>query len=91
MFVTSRADIHRDRCGMTRYFLDITSQAHTIYDYKGDQFLNDRGACQYAETIALDLKYSREGKWTDWSVEVRTAEGQRLCAIPVGTADRLAA
>jgi hypothetical protein len=76
---------------MTRYFFDFTSQNQSLCDYHGDEFLSTHAACQFAEVIAQDLKYSPDGKWADWLVEVRNAEGQKFLSLPVGLPERLAA
>jgi len=76
---------------MTRYFFDLTTRGQSLYDYKGDEFLNPHGACQYAEVIALHLKCSLNDEWTSWSVEVRNAAGQKYLSLPVAAAEPIAA
>jgi hypothetical protein len=76
---------------MKRFFFDFTTRGQSLYDYRGDEFLSSRAACQYAEVIAEDLKSSRDGKWAGWSVEVRNAEGQKFSVISVGMPERCAA
>jgi hypothetical protein len=76
---------------MTRFFFDFTTGAQSLYDYRGDEFLNSRAACQFAEMIAEDLKCRRDGKWAGWSVEVRDVEGQKISKIAVGTPELYAA
>jgi len=76
---------------MTRYFFDFTTRGQSLYDYKGDEFLNSKDACEYAEAIALDLKHRLNGEWAGWSVEVRNATNQRLLSLPVAVAELIAA
>ena len=77
--------------GMTRYFFDFTAQGQSLYDYEGDEFLNPKGACQYAEVIALDLKHRLSGEWDGWSVEVRDAKGRKFLSLPVAVAELMVA
>jgi hypothetical protein len=44
-------------------------------------------AFQLAELIALELGIEVDAKWRGWTVEVRSAQGQKLFAVPVGGAD----
>lgn len=76
---------------MTRYFFDLKSHVRSIYDYKGDDFLNSQAACEYAEMIALDLKHRLNADWTGWSVEVRSAHGEKLLSLPVTPPELIAA
>ena len=72
---------------MTRYFFDFTAQGQSLYDYEGDVFLNPKGACQYAEVVALDLKHRLSGEWADWAVEVRDAKGRKFMSLAVAVAE----
>ena len=76
---------------MTRYFFDFTTRDRSLFDYRGDEFLSSRAACEYAEMIASDLKHRPDGEWSGWSVEVRSIEGKKILALPVGSAEPLAA
>jgi hypothetical protein len=86
-----RISTDADRCGMTRYFFDYTTQGRSIYDYRGDSFLNSDGACEFAEVIALDLKHSPNNEWVGWSIEVRNAAGTKFLSLPVENAELMAA
>ncbi len=81
----------RAGCSMTRYFFDFTAQGQSLYDYEGDVFLNPKGACQYAEVIALDLKHRLSGEWDGWAVEVRDAKGRKFLSLPVAVAELMVA
>ena len=76
---------------MKRYFFDLRTTDQSLYDYQGDEFLNSQAAGQFAEVMALDLKHRPDGKWAEWSVEVRNAEGQMFFTIPIGIPELLAA
>jgi hypothetical protein len=76
---------------MTRFFFDFTAGSQSLYDYRGDDFLNSQAACEFAEVIAEDLKHSRDGKWAAWSVEVRNADGRTFSKILVGMPEQCAA
>ena len=76
---------------MTRFFFDLTTRGRSLYDYKGDEFLNCEGARQHAEAIALDLMHRLNGEWAGWSVEVRNATNQKLLSLPVAVAELIAA
>jgi hypothetical protein len=79
------------RIGMTRFFFDFTARGRSLYDYRGDEFPSSQAAHDFAESIAEDLKHSLDGRWADWSVEVRNAEGQKFSKIVVGTPELYAA
>jgi hypothetical protein len=76
---------------MTRFFFDFTAGSQSLYDYRGDDFLNSQAACEFAEVIAEDLKHSRDGKWAAWSVEVRNADGRTFSKILGGMPEQCAA
>jgi hypothetical protein len=44
-------------------------------------------AFELAELIALELGIEVDGKWRGWTVEVRSAQGRRLFAVPVADGD----
>jgi hypothetical protein len=82
---------HLQGTAMTRFFFDFTAGSQYLYDYRGDDFLNSRAACEFAEVIAEDLKHSRDGKWAAWSVEVRNADGRTFSKILVGMPEQCTA
>ncbi len=76
---------------MTRYFFDYTTKDQSLYDYQGNEFLNPQSAVEFAEATAQVLRQSLTGEWSNWSIEVRDAQGNRFLALPVGTAAPMAA
>jgi hypothetical protein len=50
------------------------------------EFPDPERAFQLAELIALELSIEADGKWSGWTLEVRSLQGRRLFAAPVGTA-----
>ena len=75
---------------MTRCFFDYTTKDTSLYDYQGLEFPNSQGAIEFAEAVVEDLKHSLIGEWSNWSIEVRNAEGKKLLSLSVGTAPPIA-
>ena len=69
---------------MQRFFFDLTTNDHSLYDYRGQAFSSSHSAVQFAQETASMLKHSLSSDWIDWSVEVRDAEGTKLFSLPVG-------
>jgi len=74
-----------------RFFFDYTKEDESLYDYRGDEFTNSKAAFEFATEIALNLRHSLTTDWIGWSVEVRSAEGEKFYSLSVATADMLAA
>jgi hypothetical protein len=68
---------------MNRYFFGIVSRHRSEYDYRGRDCPTADAAHQLAELIALVLGIEPDGKWWDWTINVRGAQGQRFFSIPV--------
>jgi len=66
-----------------RFFIDYTAEGQSLYDYKGEEFLNSNDAFNFAEATAQALKNNLSGLWKGWSVEVRNAEGKTYFSLPV--------
>jgi hypothetical protein len=76
---------------MKKYFFDLVSAQRAEYDYKGHDLPTLDKAFQLAELIAMDLEMAVENQWAGWTIKVRNAQGQQLCAIPVGQPELVAA
>lgn len=74
-----------------RFFFDYTNKHESLFDYRGDEFTTPQCAMEFAQATAQYLKDSLNGEWAGWSIEVRNAEGQRFCSVPVGAAESMAA
>jgi hypothetical protein len=48
------------------------------------EFPDSERAFQLAELIAFELGIEADARWSGWTVEVRSLQGQRLFATPVG-------
>ena len=70
---------------MTRYGLALMSPQTRRAKWVGE-FPSDR-AFELAEHIAFDLAIEIESQWSGWSIEVRSAQGQKLFAVPVPGGD----
>lgn len=66
-----------------RFFFDYITKDQSLCDHHGDEFLSSKHAYDFAEATAQALRNSLNGDWTDWSVEVRDAEGKKYCSLPV--------
>jgi hypothetical protein len=74
-----------------RYFFDYTAREKALYDYQGTEFHSSQSAFEFAETMAQVLRNSLTGEWSNWSIEVRDAEGKKFLSLPVGIAAPIAA
>jgi hypothetical protein len=66
-----------------RFFFDFISDERTIFDYVGYEFKNSQGAVEFAQEKSLLLKNSLTRAWAGWSIDVSSAEGQKLCSLPI--------
>ncbi len=68
---------------MKRFFFDYTAKDQALLDYGGHEFRTAVGALEFAQEIAHSLKHSISSDWTGWSIEVRTADGEKFISLPV--------
>lgn len=68
---------------MTRYCLALMSPQHSESQIRVGEFPTADRAFELAEHIAFDLGIEIESQWSGWSIEVRSAQGERLFAVPV--------
>jgi hypothetical protein len=68
---------------VTKYSLALMSPQNSESDVRVGEFPGAERAFQLAELIALDLSIEVDGKWRGWTVEVRSAQGRKLFAVPV--------
>lgn len=66
-----------------RLFFDVYREDTRSYDYHGREFSRPEQATQVAELIAADLACSENDKWVGAQVQVRSAAGEMLFAVPV--------
>jgi two-component system, chemotaxis family, chemotaxis protein CheY len=66
-----------------RFFFDYTTDGRSLRDYRGEEFRSPDDALDFAEAIAQAMKSNLTSDWTDWSVEVRSAEGTKYFSLPV--------
>jgi hypothetical protein len=74
-----------------RFFIDYTAEGQSLYDYKGEEFLSSNDAFNFAEATAQALKNNLSGLWKGWSVEVRSAEGEKYFSLPIDNSAPVAA
>jgi hypothetical protein len=72
---------------MTKYCLALTSPQHSDSHVRVGELGVAERAFELAGLIALELGIEVDGKWLGWTVEVRSAQGQRLFAAPVAGGD----
>jgi hypothetical protein len=68
---------------VTKYSLTLMSPQHSECLVRVGEFPRAERAFQLAEFIALDLGIEVDSKWGGWTVEVRSAQGRKLFAVPV--------
>jgi hypothetical protein len=66
-----------------RFFFDYKSEQQSVLDYRGYDFKTSRSAIEFAEETLLLLKNSLNREWVGWSIEVCSAEGAKLCRLPI--------
>jgi CheY-like chemotaxis protein len=66
-----------------RFFFDYTSPDRSLLDYRGDEFLSPDDALDFAEATTQTMKSDLNGEWIGWSVEVRSADGNKCFTLPV--------
>jgi hypothetical protein len=69
-----------------RFFFDFTSGEKVLFDYLGLEFRTSRGAINFAQEKSQLLKNSLSQEWAGWSIEVCSAEGAKLCKLPIDNA-----
>lgn len=74
-------------CTMTNYCIALVSPQRLESCLRVGEFPAAERAFELAELIAFDLSIEVDGHWWGWTVEVRTAQGRRLFAVPVAGAD----
>jgi hypothetical protein len=74
-------------CTMTKYCIALVSPQRSESHVRVGEFPAAERAFQLAELIAFDLGIEADGKWWGWTVEVRSAQGRKLFAVPVASAD----
>jgi hypothetical protein len=72
---------------VTKYCLALMSPQHAESHVRVGEFPGAERAFELAELIALDLGIEVDGKWWGWTVEVRSAQGRKLLAVPVPRGD----
>jgi hypothetical protein len=72
---------------VTRYCLALMSPQHSESQIRVGEFPTADRAFELAEHIAFDLGIENESQWSGWSIEVRSAQGQKLFAVPVTGGD----
>lgn len=68
---------------MQQFFFDYKTKDRSLLDYHGQRFHNTAGATKFAHEIVQDLKHSLSADWAGWSVEVRSANGEKILSLPV--------
>jgi len=76
---------------MTRFFFDYTTKDQSLYDYRGDEFVNSQSATEFAQATAQVLTHSLSGDWAGWSIEVRDAQGKKFFSLAIDNAAQIAA
>jgi hypothetical protein len=76
---------------MTKYFFDLITPKAVHYDYGGQRFDSVERAREQAVLIAMDLGCSQTESSPSFQVQVRDVVGQLLFAVPVPSAESLAA
>jgi hypothetical protein len=74
-----------------RFFFDYTKKDESLFDYRGDEFVNPKSAIDFAHAIAQHLKHSLSEDWLGWNVEVRDIKGLKLYAVAVDAIEATAA
>lgn len=74
---------------MKRYFFDYMAKDQSLLDYGGHEFRNAQAAIEFAEAIVQDLSHTLFNDWSGWSVEVRSADGEKFYSLPVESANTL--
>jgi hypothetical protein len=69
---------------VNKYCLALISPQRSESHLRAGEFPVAERAFELAELIAADLGLEVDGKWQGWTVEVRSAEGRKLFATPVG-------
>ena len=68
---------------MKRFFFDYTAKDQSLFDYRGQEFRNAASALDFAQETVHSLKHSLSTDWTGWSVDVRTADGEKCFSLPI--------
>ncbi len=74
-----------------RFFFDFRTIGDALYDYCGNEFGSVDAAIDFAGAIAEDLRHSLNRDWSDWRIEVRSADGEAYSAVPVSSVETIAA
>jgi hypothetical protein len=74
-------------CTMTNYCIALVSPHRAESRLRMGEFPAAERAFELAELIALELSIEVDGNWWGWTVEVRSAQGRKLLAVPVTGAD----
>jgi hypothetical protein len=72
---------------MTNFCIALVSPQRAESRLRVGEFPAAERAFELAELIAFDLSIEVDGNWWGWTVEVRSAQGRRLFAVPVAGAD----
>jgi hypothetical protein len=72
---------------VTKYCLALTNPQHSESQIRVGEFPAADRAFELAELIAFDLGIEVDSKWSGWTVEVRSAQGRNLLAVPVAGGD----
>ena len=72
---------------MTNYCIALMSPDRAESRLRMGEFPAAERAFELAELIAFDLSIEVDGNWRGWTVEVRSAQGRKLFAVPVTDAD----
>ncbi|HEY6618092.1 MAG TPA: hypothetical protein VIY68_00975 [Steroidobacteraceae bacterium] len=76
---------------MKRFYFDYTTQHRSLYDYCGHGFVSSHSAIDFAQATVEVLRHSLAGGRDGWSIEVRNAQGKKFVAMPIETAEPIAA
>jgi hypothetical protein len=68
---------------MIKYRFSLISPGRSESLMRMGEFPGPERAFQLAELIASELSIEVDKKWTGWTVEVQSTEGQQLFAVPV--------
>jgi len=76
---------------MKKYFFDVVGQRRSEYDFRGRDFAEPQKAFQLAQLLALDLGVASEDEFSGGSINVRSADGQKLFSVSIHGCDLIAA
>jgi hypothetical protein len=72
---------------LDKYCFALVSPQRAESRLRVGEFPGADRAFQLAELMALEMGIDAEEKWSGWTIEVRSPEGRKLFAAPVGDGD----